>query len=182
MRAAGPDARALEVERGLGHGPAVARAADEVGVVTHGLVQEHLVEDGITGHLPQRADGDARLVEGKGEPRDARVLGHIDIGASEQHAVVGLLGLTAPHLLPADDPTVSVAASARRQSREIGTGAGLTEELTPADLTAHDRGHEPRHLFGRPLGQDRRRGHEQTETSGWPERAVLQERRPHDRR
>ena len=71
VRAAGADAGALEVQRGLGDRPAVARAADEVGVVDDGVVEEHLVEDGVAGHLPQRPDGDAGLVELEREPRDA---------------------------------------------------------------------------------------------------------------
>ena len=71
VRAAGADAGALEVERRLGDRPAVALAADEVGVVAHGLVEEHLVEHRVAGHLPQRADRHSGLVELEREPRDA---------------------------------------------------------------------------------------------------------------
>ena len=68
--------RPLEEQRRLRDLPAVALAADQVGVVADGVVEEHLVEHGLAGHLPQRADGDARLVEREGEPRDAGVLRH----------------------------------------------------------------------------------------------------------
>ena len=78
MRAAGADARALEEERRLRDRPAVALAADEVGVVAHGVVEEHLVEDRVAGHLAQRADRDAGLVEREREPRDALVLRHVE--------------------------------------------------------------------------------------------------------
>ena len=118
--AAGADAGALEVERRLGDRPAVALAADEVGGVAHRVVEEHLVEDGVAGHLAQRPDGDAGLVEREREPRDAGVLGHREVGAGEEHPVVGLHRHAAPHLLAVDDPAVAVALGPRRQAGEVG--------------------------------------------------------------
>ena len=38
-----------------------------------------------------------------------RVLGHVPVGAGEEHAVVGVVGARAPQLLPVDDPLVAVA-------------------------------------------------------------------------
>jgi hypothetical protein len=50
--ASGADAGALEVQRRLRDRPAVAGPPDEVPVVADRVVEEHLVEDGVAGHLP----------------------------------------------------------------------------------------------------------------------------------
>ena len=113
VRAARADTGALEVQRGLRHGPAVARAADEVRVVHDRAVDEHLVEERLARHLAQRADLHAGLVEREREPRDARVLGNAEVGAREEHAVVGAHRVAAPHLLAGDHPVVTVAHGAR---------------------------------------------------------------------
>ena len=81
VRAARADAGALEVERRLRDRPAVALAADQVGGVAHGVVEEHLVEHRLAGHLAQRTDRDAGLVEREREPGDAVVLRHREVGA-----------------------------------------------------------------------------------------------------
>ena len=90
MATTGADAGPLEVERGLGDHPPVALAADEIGVGDDGVVEEDLVEDVVAGHLPQRPDLDARLVQLEREPRDALVLRHVEVGAGEEHPVVAL--------------------------------------------------------------------------------------------
>ena len=79
----------------------------------HRVVEEDLVEDRVAGHLPQRPDRHARLVELEREPRDALVLRHREVGAGEQHPVVALARHAAPHLLAVDDPAVAVAFGAR---------------------------------------------------------------------
>ena len=68
VAASGPDARAFEMQRGLGHAPAVALAADEIPGLAHRVIEEDLVEHGITGHLAQGPDGHSGLVEPEGEP------------------------------------------------------------------------------------------------------------------
>jgi hypothetical protein len=60
--AAGAEAGALRHERGVRDRPAVVEATDDVVVVHARVVDEHLVEHGAAGHLPQRADLDAGLV------------------------------------------------------------------------------------------------------------------------
>ncbi len=180
VRTARADAGALEVERRLRDRPAVALAADQIGGVTDRVVEEHLVEHGLAGHLAQRADRDAGLVEREREPRDAAVLRHREVGAREQHAVVGLHRHAAPHLLTVDDEAVAIAFGARRQAREIGARAGLAEQLAPVDLSLEDRRHVPRDLVFGAVGEDRRRGHEQPESARRSQRAVLREGRAHD--
>ena len=177
--AAGADAGALEVQGGLRDHPAVALAADEVGVVDDRLVEEDLVEDVVAGHLPQRPDGDAGLVELEGEPRDALVLGHVEARAGEQHPVVAAPGLRRPHLLTADDPPVAVALGPGGEPGEVGAGAGLAEELGPAELALEDRRDVAGDLVGVALGEDRGRRHQEAEAAGRSQGAVLGEAPAH---
>ena len=166
VRAAGADAGTLEEEGGLGDGPAVALPSDEVGGVADRVVEEDLVEHGVAGHLPQGPDGDAGLVEGEREPGDAGVLRDREVGAGEEHAVVGLHRHGAPDLLAVDDPAVAVALGPGGEPGQVGAGAGLAEQLAPVVLPVEDRGHEPGDLVGRAVGEDRRRRHEQAEPAG----------------
>ena len=165
----------LEEERRLRDRPPATRTADEVGVVAHRVVEEDLVEHRVAGHLAQRPDRDARLVEVEREPRDAGVLRHREVGAGEQHPVVALASHAAPHLLAVDDPTVAVALGARREPGEIRARAGLAEQLAPVDLALEDRWDEARDLIGRAVREDGRRGHQQAETAGRAQRAELRE-------
>jgi hypothetical protein len=171
------DAGAFEVQRRLGDRPSVAFTADEVGGIDDRVVEEDLVEHGIAGHLAQRADGHAGLVEREGEPRDALVLRHGEVGAGEEHPVVARAGHAAPHLLAVDDEAVTVTFRARGQAGEVGAGARLAEELAPVHLSVEDGRHEPLDLVRCAVGQDRGRGHQQTETAGGSQRAELGEGR-----
>ena len=56
----------------------------------------------------QRADLDALLVHVDAEVGDALVLGHVGVGAGDEHAEVGDLAAGGPHLLAGDDPLVAV--------------------------------------------------------------------------
>src|SRR5205823_2831496 len=123
-------------------------------------VEEHLVEHRLARHLAQRADGDARLVQPKGEPRDAAVLRYGEIGPGQQHAVVRLLRLAAPDLLAVDDPVIAVASGPRGKSGEVRSGAGLAEQLAPADAALEDRRYQTGDLIRRAVGDDRRRRHQ----------------------
>ena len=97
--------RPLEGEGGVGDGPPVVGSADDGGVADPGLVDEHLVEQGPTGHLPQRPYLDARLLHVEGEIGDPLVLGHVGVGASQQHGEIGDLTARGPHLLSGDHPS-----------------------------------------------------------------------------
>ena len=129
--ATGAEAGALEHERGVGDGPAVVDAAD-ARVGGHARVgEEHLVEQGPSGHLPQRPHVDAGLEHLEGEVADPLVLGHVGVGAGEQHAEVGHLATRRPHLLAVDHPLVAVALGAGAEPGEVRSGPGLAEELAP---------------------------------------------------
>ena len=130
---AGAEPAALEHQRGVGDRPAVVDAADG-GVDRHPHVgEEHLVEHGASGELAQRPDLDAGLVHVDREVGDALVLGHVGIGAGEQHAEVGPVAARGPHLLAVDDPLVAVELGAGVEPGEVGAGARLAEQLAPGD-------------------------------------------------
>ena len=82
------EAGPLEGQRGVGHRPSDTRTADD-GVIGHpGLVEEHLVEQCLAGHLPERPNLNARLVHVNGEIGDALVLGRLRIGSGDEHALL----------------------------------------------------------------------------------------------
>src|SRR5207248_1858797 len=98
----------------------------DAGVIGHSRVgDEHLVEQGPTGHLPQRTylDG-VTLVHVEGEVTDAAVLGDIGISAREEHAEVGRLPARRPYLLTVDHPLVAILDGARLQPGQVGAGTG----------------------------------------------------------
>ncbi|SKV53903.1 Uncharacterised protein [Mycobacteroides abscessus subsp. massiliense] len=61
------------------------------------------------------------------------------------------MGARGPHLLAVDDPFVAVAYRAGGQAREVGTGPGLTEQLTPELLTGEQRAQNPLGQRGLPV-------------------------------
>ena len=81
---------------------------------------------------------DARRVHRHDQPRDALVLRRVGVGADEQLAVVGHLGVRGPDLLAAHDVVVAVAHRLRAQRREVGPGAGLGEALAPHVVALED--------------------------------------------
>jgi hypothetical protein len=101
-------------------------------------VDEHLVEQCSTRHLPQRTGLDARLRHVELEVRDPLVLRQVGVGARDQHADVGQLRGRRPHLLAGDDPLVAVTHGLGLQAREIGPRAGLREQLAPRVLAVED--------------------------------------------
>jgi hypothetical protein len=98
--------------------------------------QEHLVEMRDAVDLTQRPHLDPRRTHVEHEIRDAAVLRGIGIRAREQDAELAVVRARAPDLLPVDDPLVAVAHGACPQTGEVGTGAGLAEQLAPHLVTA----------------------------------------------
>ena len=86
------------------------------------------------------------------QPRDAAVLGRFGVGAHEQLAVVGHVGVRRPDLLAGDHVVVAVAHRPGAQRGEVGAGLGLGEPLAPHVLAAQDRRQVARPLLGRALG------------------------------
>ena len=79
--------------------------------------------------LHERPDLDARAVHVDEDERDALVLGHVGVGAHEEHAPVAELRGRVPDLLAGDDELVAVADGLAGEAGEVGAGAGLAEEL-----------------------------------------------------
>ena len=137
------------------------------------VVEEHLVEHRVAGHLAQRPDRDAGLVEREREPRDARVLrarrSRCGRAACRSRRSIAMLLHTFWPLMIQRSPSRSARVV---EPGEVGAGAGLAEQLAPADLPFEDRRHEAGDLVGGAVREDRRRGHEQPEAAGRAQRAV----------
>ena len=115
------------------------------------------------------------LVEREREPRDARVLRDVGVGAREEHAVVGAHRHGAPHLLARDHPAVAVARRAGGETGEVRARARLAEQLAPPDRAVVDRRHEPGDLLLGSVAADGGRGHEHPEAGRRQHRAVTLE-------
>ncbi|MCZ7531442.1 MAG: hypothetical protein M5U31_14565 [Acidimicrobiia bacterium] len=61
---AGSETRPLGGERRVGDPPTLSETPDPIRVEYTRLIQEHLVEHGVPGHLPKRTNVDAGLVHG----------------------------------------------------------------------------------------------------------------------
>ena len=79
---------------------------------------------------------------GERERREALVAGRVGVGAGEQQAPVGDVGVARPDLVPVDHVLVAVARRGRAQRREVGAGVGLAEPLAPALAPADEPGEE----------------------------------------
>ena len=167
------EARPLVGQRRVRRGPAVVETADQRRVRHPGVGDEDLVEECMARHLLERTDVDTVLEHVEGEVRDALVLGHVGVGAGEQHAEVGVLAARGPHLLAVDDPLVAVLDGAGLQAGQVRTGLGLAEQLAPRLLARHDVAHVEVDLLLRAVGGDRRRGQEEAQPGRRTESAEL---------
>ena len=70
------------------------------------------------------------------------MLRHVGVGAREQDAPVGDVGVAGPDLVPVDHVLVAVARRGGAQRREVGAGVGLAEALAPAVAPADQAGKE----------------------------------------
>jgi hypothetical protein len=148
------DGDPLVHQRGLRDPPAIADAADPVGVGDACVGEEHLVELGLVGELAQRADLDAGPGHVQAEVGEAGVLGHVRVGAGEQQAPARRVRDGRPHLLPGDPPVLTVGGTDRpgREARQVGAGARLAEQLAPHLLAGPQRPQPALLLF---LGAER---------------------------
>jgi hypothetical protein len=91
---------------------------------------------------PERPLLYAGLAHGHGERRDPPVLGHVVVGAGQEKAPLGLVGVAGPDLLAREDEVVALAIGPGTQRGEVGAGIGLTESLAPAFTPVDDPGEE----------------------------------------
>ena len=167
QRGAGPGAEpaALVHERGVGHRPPVVLTADHRVVGHPSIGHEHLVEEGATRHLAQGAHLDPGLMHGECEVGDPLVLGHVGIGAGQEHAQIGILAARRPDFLAVHDPFVAVSPRPALQSGEVRTGGRFAEQLAPRLTACHDVAHVGVDLLAGAVGHDGRGGQEQSESS-----------------
>src|SRR5206468_7213998 len=118
-------------------------------------VEEDLAELGVARHLRERANADARTPHVDEEEADPLVLRRVGLGAAEEEAPVGHLGVARPHLLPGDDEHVAVALGARAKRGEIGSRARLREALAPEIVAGEERAEEAAALRVGPVAEDR---------------------------
>ena len=104
------------------------------------VVEEDLVDVAVAHHAADLPDGDAGGVHGDKEDGDAAVLGGVGVGAGEEEAELGALGVARPDLLTVDDVVVAVAHRPRLERREIGAGVGLAEPLAPDHVATRSCG------------------------------------------
>src|SRR5579875_2753837 len=154
----GAEAGALVSERGAGDRPPSVELADQVARRHPRAGQEHLVEQGVTGHLPQRPDLDPWLAHAEREVADPVVLRGAGIGPGQQHAVVGDLGQRGPDLLPVDDELFAVTPRPGGQAGQVRARARLAEQLAPGVLTGEQRAQEAALLLLGAVVYDRRPG------------------------
>ena len=133
------DGDALVHQRGHGHPPPGAHGVEALRVGDADVGEEHLVELGVAGDLAQGAHLDARRVHVDDEVRHAPVLGHVGVGAGQEHAPARRVGQGRPHLLAVHHPLVTVAHRPGGEPGHVGSRPGLAEELAP-DLLAREQG------------------------------------------
>jgi hypothetical protein len=94
----------------------------------------------IAGDVDDRSNRDARRVHRTDEVADS-LLRRALVGRSrEQDTPRREVGVTGPHLLPGDDPFVTVAFGASAERGQIAPGVGFAEELAPELFTAQQLG------------------------------------------
>src|SRR5579859_1306530 len=126
-----PEGQSLVGEHGRERPPPVVLAPDEGRRRDAHVVEEHLVEMGLAGHLTQRPDGDTGRAEGDDEHRQALVLGPHRVGPGDAEGVVRLLRRRRPHLLAAQDVLLAVARRLGLEAGEIRPCPRLGEQLGP---------------------------------------------------
>ena len=120
--------------------PAFADLPDQMIARHAGVLEEHLAELALAGHLPQRSHGDAGRVELAEHERDAAVA-IFRIGAAQHEDPVRPRAEGGPDLLPVQHEVVAVEDGAGLERRQVAAGTGLAEALAP-DLVAGEHGRD----------------------------------------
>ena len=151
-----------------GDAPTVASVPDPVGIRNADVGEVDLVEFSLARDLSERANLDARSVHVEHEIGEAPVLGEIGIAAGDEHPPTREVGHGRPHLLPVDDPFLTVSDGSSSQTGDVRAGPRLAEELAPYLRTREHRS-QPPHLLG--LGSvrdDHRSAHAMAQNVHWP--------------
>src|SRR6266849_3608732 len=140
------------------------------------VLEEDLRELRVAGDLPQGAHADARAPHVDQEEADAMVLRRLGLGAAEEEAPVGDVGVAGPHLLAVHDEAVAAALAARAQRAQVRAGAGLGEALAPEILAREQAGEEAPALRLGAVAEDGRADQVDVGAGGRPRRARAIER------
>src|SRR5579862_8139696 len=95
------------------------------------VVQEHLVECMVTGHIHDGTDAHPWSVHRADEVRDACMLGAGPVCPGQENPEFRKVGIGRPDLLPRYDPSIAVCGRSRRETCQVRPRSGLTEELAP---------------------------------------------------
>jgi hypothetical protein len=154
---------------------AAVELADEV-VARHAHpVEGDLAEVGVAGHVPDRADLDARrphVDDELGQPAVARRRG---VGAGDEVAPVGQRCARGPHLPAGHHPVVAVADGPGPQRGQVRPRVGLAHADAPHRRAGDDARQEPPPLLRGPELQHRRAHLAVGEPHGRDRSAVLDE-------
>ena len=134
---------ALVAHDGHGQSPALTGCTDHVGGVDPGAVEQDLAE--LAGDPVDHLEWsllNGGLAHRHDEGGDPAVLRDVSIGAGQHQAPVGRVRVARPHLVARDHVLRAVPHGAGAQRRQIGSGVGLAEALTPALAAAHQSGQE----------------------------------------
>jgi hypothetical protein len=110
------------------------------------------------------------------------VLGHVHVGAGDEHAEIGDVAGRGPHLLAVHDPLVAVPDRLALQAGEVGAGARLAEELAPALLSRDDVADVGLLVLVGAVGGDGGCREQEAETARGAQRAELGDRGLHPHR
>src|SRR5207247_1280822 len=146
------------------------RAHHHLGRHAH-VLEENLRELRLARDLLQGAHGDARAPHVDQEETQAVVLGRFGLGAAEEEAPVGDVGVAGPHLLAVHDEAVAPALAARAERAQVRARAGLGEALAPEVLAREEPGEEARALRLGAVAQDDRPDQVDVGAGGGPRRA-----------
>ena len=160
------EAGALVHQRRDRHLPAVADAADDVGIRDPRLLDEELVELTLTCDLDEGTDLDRLLLHVHEKVGEPLVLGGVGVGAGDEHAPLRELGQGRPDLLPGDHPLVAVLDRLGLQRGEIRARLGLGEPLAPDLVGGQDRLEVALLLLLGAVGDHDRAAHRQPEDVG----------------
>ena len=111
--------------------PAATFGADQVVSTDHGVSHKHFVEGGMPVHLGQLPHFDPALLHVDDEVGETLMLWRIPVCAGQQQTVLGVVGAGIPDFLTVDDPFVAAQICPGGRSSQIGSAAGLAEQLTP---------------------------------------------------
>ena len=128
---------AFDHQRRHGHGKATTHRRQALAVFHPHIVEEAFVDVGIAGSQLDLAHGDAGCAHVHPEIGQALVLGHSGIGARNDHAIVGEMGIGGPQLLAVQPPAVAVRLRLEAQAGKVRSGGRFGEQLAPDFLAAH---------------------------------------------